>query len=237
MFTPLLVAGFHTWPKSSISPNFLHPPPSRRKEGSSTLFAPFVHPLCTSLSALEPPFCTLDAHPFCNPTPFSHPGGGSLHQGILHGGHQMQPQGSNQVPQAYMHCLFLLSPVASPRASLCWAATCRNQRQRSPCSKQGYCSGRHKSLRETAQWRRTGGGGGRLPKVLMQPTTQPYVKTRGGGSFGGGVHLGGGGGGACSCQRSGEGVFLPGVRGGGGVPTGGRGRASGRGSRGASGQA
>ena len=44
-------------------------PPSCWK-GSS---APFLRSLCAALSALEPPFCTLSAHPLCAGTPFLHP--------------------------------------------------------------------------------------------------------------------------------------------------------------------
>ena len=55
MFTPLLVADFHFCQKRSVFPDF-PAPPSCWKGGCSTLFAPFVRPLCTPLSTLEPPF-------------------------------------------------------------------------------------------------------------------------------------------------------------------------------------
>ena len=45
-------------------------PPFGWKGGSSTPSAPFVCPLCTPLSSLEPHFCTLSAHPLCAGTPF-----------------------------------------------------------------------------------------------------------------------------------------------------------------------
>ena len=115
---------------------FCPPPPPLAGRG---VLAPFLHPFCTLCAPfVHPPFCarTPFLHPFCTPfvrwNPLSAPflWGGFLRQGFLQEGHQMHPPGSNLVSQAYMQCLFLRSLVASPRASLCRAARCRNPTSR-----------------------------------------------------------------------------------------------------------
>ena len=58
----MLFAGFST------------PPPfAGRGVNSSTLSAPFLHPLCSPLSVLEPRLCTFSLHPLGAGTPFLHP--------------------------------------------------------------------------------------------------------------------------------------------------------------------
>ena len=113
-------------------------PPPQTIAGRGVL-APFLHPLCTLCAPfVHPPFCarTPFLHPFCTPferrnTPFCTLfAGGFLRQCILQAGHQMHPTGSNRISQAYMQCLFHWSLVASPRASLCRAAQCRNPTSR-----------------------------------------------------------------------------------------------------------
>ena len=62
---PLFVANFHSSERVHFPRFSKHSPLAAR-----WVLAPFLHPLCTPLSALEPPFRTLFAHPVCAGTSF-----------------------------------------------------------------------------------------------------------------------------------------------------------------------
>ena len=134
MFTPLLGADFYFCPKWSVFPDFLDP--HLLLEGGfwhpfCTFFAPFVRPLCTPQSALEPRFCTLSAHPLCAPTPFLHPWCGGLSAPRIFARRAPNASTGFKFGFSSVHaCLFLRSLVDSPTASLWRAARCRKPTSR-----------------------------------------------------------------------------------------------------------
>ena len=116
-------------------------PPSCWKGGSSTRFAPFRHPLCTPLSALQTPFCALFAHPLCAGTPFLHHfcggGGGFCAKAFC-------KKGTKCINKAHVWFLkstcsaFFFSPLW-PRQGQAFAGPLSvvTPRQGSPCSTHG----------------------------------------------------------------------------------------------------